>query len=63
MCPATTGATAVLKSHVVTDLGMAQGEIEVRSPVTSAVEVGGLLSVALSGDGSVDGGLLLHSEV
>jgi len=58
-----TGAIAVLRRHVVTDFGVVQGEIGVRSPATSAEEVGGLLSVVLSGDGSVDGGLLLHIVV
>ena len=63
VCPAKIGATAVLRRHVVTDLGVTQGEIGVRSPATSAEEVCGLLSVTLSGDDSVDGGLLLHNVV
>jgi len=57
------GTTAVLRRHVVIDFGVAQGEIGVRSPATSAEEIGGLLSVILSDDGSVAGDLLLHSVV
>jgi len=58
-----TGATAVLRRHVVTDFCVAQGEIGVRNPATSAEEVSSLLSVILSDDGSVGDGLLLHSVV
>jgi len=40
--PAMMGATVVLNRQVVTDCSVAQGEVGVRSPVTSAEEVGGL---------------------
>jgi len=48
LLPATTGAMAVLSKQVVTNCGVVQGEAGVRSPVTSAEEVGGLVSTTFS---------------
>lgn len=44
VCPAMIGATAVLSRQLVTGFGVTHGEVGVRSSVTSAEEIGGLLS-------------------